>query len=125
MFDEGYRQHSENYARIGSKSAEIEQKLEGLNTMSAWHPTFDIHNYLTNVEPGNMYKFFTPHDGVVSGTQKVKEYFIGREDLIKLLIQEAFRGNRMNKLALDIALVQCKDLFLLESSTGITHGKMG
>ena len=122
--DEGYQQQYAARLGIGSKVYEIEQKLQDLNVMRLWHPTFDIQNYLTNVEPGNMYKFMTPHDGVSSGIKKIKEYFIARENLIKLLIQEAFAGDRINTLPLDIALLQIKDMFHLDKFDRNSYGKM-
>jgi len=106
--NDSYRQHKQGFIGIARKVHEIQEKL---NTFTGFG--FDIHDYIS-ANLGNMYEFnVEPHDRVLA-ENNVKEYFKLREDLVKLLIQDAFAGDRTNTLALDIALLQIKDMFQLD-----------
>ena len=77
-----------------------------------------LHDFMVNDTPQNMYEFADPEDERLLNPREVKEYFIARETLIKHLIEGVFdcvkTGGRINALALDVALLQCKDLFHLD-----------
>ena len=94
-------------AVILGKTQEV---LDKLLLFGSWG--FDVHDYLISEAPGNIYEFSL--EGRELDRDEVKEYFKAREDLIKLLIDDAFRCSNINTLALDIALMQCKDLFHLD-----------
>ena len=106
--NDGYRQHKQGFIDIARKVHEIQEKL---NTFSGFG--FDIHDYIS-AKPGNMYEFNVEPQDRVLAVNHVKKYFKLREDLIKLLIQDAFAGDKTNKLSLDIALLQIKDMFQLD-----------
>jgi len=99
---------------VANYSGVIQMKLHAFTTFTG----IDIHDFMVNEAPQNMYEFAVPENERLLNPWEVKEYFIAREDLIKLLIQEAFIGvqtrRKINALALDIALLQCKDLFHLD-----------
>lgn len=107
---------------VANYSGAIQMKLNAFTTFTG----IDIHDFMVNDEPQNMYEFAVPENERLLNPREVKEYFIAREDLIKYLIDEAFVevkrvkrwankvGGKINTLALDIALLQCKDLFHLD-----------
>ena len=107
---------------VANYSGVIQMKLNAFTTFTG----IDIHDFMVNDAPQNMYEFADPEYERLLNPREVKEYFIAREDLIKYLIDEAFVevnrvkrwankvGGRINALALDIALMQCKDLFHLD-----------
>ena len=102
-----------NCQSIQEKTEDVMAKLNDFGYFG-----FDIHAYLTEEEregvPSNMYGFGYTDENEVICPASVKSYFIARENLIKELINEAMIGEHINNLALDIALMQCKDSFRLD-----------
>ena len=102
---------SHNCQTIRDKSDEILANLANFNLRG---DGFDIHEYLTNTNSGNMYEFSMGGDDSWLYSSDIKAYFTAREDLVKLLIRDAFGDEHVNTLALDIALMQIKDMFHLD-----------
>ena len=94
------------------KIIEAQAALNDIHVSREWG---GIHGYLTIKAPEDMYGFERPHTfNEALNEESVKTYFTAREELIRALVHEAFSVERTNTLALDIALLQCKDLFHLD-----------